>query len=49
MSELHRVLNMREYAWVIPGYAWLYLNVRKSVWKTFVLLLPIVVPYLKEL
>ena len=29
-------------------YAWLCLNVPKSVWMAFVLHLPIVIPYLKE-
>ena len=28
------------------GYAWLFLNVPKSVWMAFVLRLPIVIPYL---
>ena len=32
MPELHRVLNIPEYACIIPGYAWLCLDVSKSVW-----------------
>ena len=40
---------MPEYAWIIPGYAWLCLNVPKSVWTAFILHLPILIPYLKEL
>ena len=49
MSGLPRVLNMLEYAWIIPGYDWLYLNVPKSVWIAFVLHLLIVINYLNEL
>ena len=49
MPALHRVLNMPEYVCIIPGYAWLCLNVPKSVWMAFVLHLPIVISYLKEL
>ena len=49
MPGLHRVLNMPEYAWIIPGYAWLSLNVLKSVWMAFVLHLLVVISYLKEL
>ena len=52
------VLNMSEF-WIYHGseyarftqgfeYAWLCLNVPKSVWMAFVLHLPIVIPYLKE-
>ena len=39
-----------EYGRFIQGieYAWLCLNVPKSVWMAFVLHLPIVIPYLKE-
>ena len=48
MPGLHGVLNMPEYAWIIPGYAWLCLNVPKSVWMVFASHLPIVIPYLKE-
>ena len=44
---LHRVVNMPEYAWIIPGYVWVCLNIPKSVWITFVLHLPFVIPYLK--
>ena len=40
MPGLHRVLNMPEYAWIIPGYAWLCVNVLKCVW---------IILYLKEL
>ena len=32
MPGLHRVLNIPEYACIIPGYAWLCLDVSKSVW-----------------
>ena len=46
--ELHRVLNIPECAWVIPGYTWLFMNVPKSVWMAFVFRLPIVIPCLKE-
>ena len=48
MPGLHMVLNMPEYAWIIPGCAWLCLNVPKSVWMASVLHLHIVIPYLKE-
>ena len=37
-----------EYAWMIPAYAWLCLNVPKSAWMAFVLHLPIVISYLKK-
>ena len=39
-----------EYARFTQGfeYAWLCLNVPKSVWMAFVLHLPIVIPYLKD-
>ena len=47
-SKYVRVLNMTECVWIIPGYAWLWLNVPKSVWMVFVLHLPVVIPYLKE-
>ena len=43
-----RVTQGFEYAWIIPGYAWLCLNVLNPVWMVFVLHLPIVIPYLKE-
>ena len=43
-----RVTQTSEYAWIIPGYVWLCLNVGKSVWMAFVLHLLIVIPYLKE-
>ena len=49
MPALHGVLNMPEYVCIIPGYAWLCLNVPKSVWMAFVLHLPILISYLKEL
>ena len=48
-SECARVTKCFEYVWTIPGYDWLCLNVSKSVWMAFVLHLPIVIPYLKEL
>ena len=48
MAGLYKVLNMPEYAWIIPGYAWLCLNVPKSLWMAFVLHLPIAIPCLKE-
>ena len=35
MPGLYRVLNMPEYAWIIPGYAWLCLNVPISEWFLF--------------
>ena len=47
MSGKHRVLNMPEYAWIIPGYVWFYLNMPKFVWIAFVLHSPIAIPYLK--
>ena len=37
-----------EYAWIIPVYARLFLNLPKPVRMAFVLHLPIVIPYLKE-
>ena len=49
MPGLHMISNMPEYAWIVPGYTWLRLNVPKYVWMAFVLHLPIVIPYLKEL
>ena len=48
MPGLHRVPNIPEYGWIIPGYAWLYLNLPRSEWMAFVLHLLIVLPYLKE-
>ena len=36
-AKLDRVLIMVEYAWIILGYAWLCLNVRKYVWMAFVI------------
>ena len=47
-SKYVRILNMPQYVWIIPEYAWLCLSVPKSVWMAFVLYLPIVFPYLKE-
>ena len=51
---LHRVLDMSEYTWIIPDYAWLCrnmldyaricLNIAKSAWIAFVLHVPIVIP-----
>ena len=35
MPGLHRVPNIPEYGWIIPGYAWLYLNLPRSVWMAF--------------
>ena len=29
---LHRVLNMSEYAWIIPRYGWLCLNMLRYAW-----------------
>ena len=46
MPRLQRVRNMPEYVWIIPGYAWLYLNVPKSAWMAFALHLFIVIPYI---
>ena len=43
-----RITQGSEYAWIIPGYACLSLNVTKSFWKNFVLYLFIVKYYLKE-
>ena len=40
---------MPKYVWIIPEYAWLFLNVAKSIWMAFVLHLASVIPYLKEL
>ena len=34
---------MPEYAWIIPGYVWLCLNVSKFVWMAFVLHSPILI------
>ena len=48
MPGLHRVPNMPEYARIIPGYAWLCLNVPKYAWMAFVLHLPTGIPYVKE-
>ena len=47
-SKYFRVPNMPEYVWMIPGYAWLCLNVPKSLWIPFALPLTIVIPYPKE-
>ena len=47
-SKYSRVMQGFEYAWIITGYAWLCLNLPKSIWIAFVLHLPIVIPYLKE-
>ena len=33
MPELHRVLNVPKYAWIIPGYVWMCLNL--SEWILF--------------
>ena len=46
--EYVRVTQGSEYAWIIPGYVWLCLNLPKSVWMAFVLHLLIVIPYLRE-
>ena len=48
MPGLHRVLNMPEYTWIIPGNAWFYLNLPKSIGMAVVLHLPIVISYLNE-
>ena len=48
MPRLHRILNMPEYTWKIPGYAWLCLNIPKTVWMVFTLYLAIVIPHLNE-
>ena len=32
MLGLHGVLNMSAYAWIIPEYVWLWLNLPKYVW-----------------
>ena len=45
MPGLQRVLNMSEYAWIFPGYVWLYLNVPESVRMAFVLHFSIVIPW----
>ena len=42
------VLNMPGYVGIIPGYAWLCLNVLKSVWMAFVFHVLIVIPCVKE-
>ena len=34
---------MPDYAWKIPGYVWLYMNVPKFVWRAFVLHSPILI------
>ena len=47
-SKYDRITQGFEYAWIIPRYAWLCLNVPKFVWVAFVLLLPIIIPHLKE-
>ena len=47
MSGKHRVLNMPEYAGIIPGYVWFYLNMPKFDLIAFVLHSPIAIPYLK--
>ena len=33
LPELHRVLDMPKYAWIIPGYVWMRLNL--SEWLLF--------------
>ena len=47
-SKYDMVAQSFEYAWIIPGYTWLCLNVPKSVSMTFVLHLLILITYLKE-
>ena len=47
-SKYVRVTQRSDYAWIIPGYAWLCLNGPKSVWMAFALHLPIVILYLKK-
>ena len=57
-SEYARVTKGSEYAWKVPEYFWLclnitkyagvYVNMPKSVWMAFVLHLPIVIPRLLE-
>ena len=42
------VLNMAEYAWIIPEYVLLCLEVPKFVWMAFVLHSLNVIPHLKE-
>ena len=39
---------MPEYAWIIPEYVGLCLNVFKFVWMAIILHSVIVIPYLKE-
>ena len=48
MSEQYEVQNIAGYAWTIPGYVLLYLNVPKFVWMAFALHLTIVIPDLNE-
>ena len=43
-----RVAQGSKYAWIIPGYILLCLNVPKFVWMAFTLHSPIVIPYLNE-
>ena len=40
--------HMPEYAWMILGYVWLFLNLTTFVWIVFVLHSPNVIPYVKE-
>ena len=42
-SKYVKVTQVFEYAWIIPRYAWLYLNVSKSLWMAFALHLPNVI------
>ena len=37
-----------KYAWINPGYIWLYLNVPKFVWTAFVLHSSIAILYIKK-
>ena len=58
MPGLHRVLNMLEYAWIIPEYAWLclnmteyawiYINMPESIWVAFVFHVLVVITCLLE-
>ena len=47
-SKYARVAQGFEYAWIIRGYAWFYMNGSKSVRMAFVLHIRIVNPYLKD-
>ena len=47
-SKYAKAAQGLKYAWIIPGYAWLWPNAPKFVWIAFVLHFPIIIPNQNE-